>query len=189
MKPPLIALLALLPLLSGVSAPLAQERDPITPEDLLQLQRIAGLDVAPDGRSAVFAVRSIHGELDEGGRPEYRTHLHWIDLTRPDARPVALTHGERGGGGPVISPDGRSLAFVRASEDGESSGAQVWVLPLGTPGEARQVTRLEHGAGAPQWRPDSRALLVSSSIPLSEIAQQRSQAARACVASKRAQQL
>ncbi len=145
----------------------------ITATDLARIQQIVDVDVAADGSAAVFAVRSVHGDLDDADAElGYRTHLHWIDLTDPEAQPVALTSGERTASSPAISPDATTLAFVRAGEsdgDEDGGGTQVWLLPLDAPGEARQLTRLEHGAGAPVWRPDGRALLVSSALPESDI--------------------
>jgi dipeptidyl aminopeptidase/acylaminoacyl peptidase len=42
-------------------------------------------------------------------------------------------------------------------------------MPLRGPGEAQAITKLEHGAAAPIWRPDGKALLVTSAIPISKL--------------------
>jgi dipeptidyl aminopeptidase/acylaminoacyl peptidase len=42
-------------------------------------------------------------------------------------------------------------------------------LPLNGPGEAQVVTKLENGATAPVWRPDGKALLVTTPIPISKL--------------------
>jgi len=79
---------------------------------------------------------------------------------------VQITSGDRNDSALTISPDGSQLAFVRADT---KKRPQVWVMPLRTPGEPRMVTDLEHGAGSPHWRGDSKALLVSSAIPISKL--------------------
>lgn len=146
--------------------PAAQQRT-ITVGDLARISQVVAVDVTEDGSACVYAVREMTGDPTErGGDSGYRTHLYWVSLEEPGATPIALTHGERGGTGPALSPDGKTLAFSRRGEEG---GAQVWLLPLDRPGEARQLTTLEHGAFSPIWRPDGEALLVTSSIPESAL--------------------
>lgn len=146
----------------------------ITATDLLKIRRVTEVAMAPDGSFAVYGVQSVHTDAAKKDDPaySYRTHLYRIDLTRANAEPVQLTFGERADGSIAISPDGRKLAFVRGAEEvieGKGKPPQVWLLALDGPGEAAQLTRLENGASQPVWRPDSRALLVTSATPFSKI--------------------
>ena len=56
---------------------------------------------------------------------------------------------------PVVSPDGRLLAFI-ANADGGAYG-QVWVRPINAL-EARMIPGTENAIGALFWSPDSRSL-------------------------------
>lgn len=148
----------------------------ITAADLLRIRQVTQVDVATNGSFAVYGVRSMFSE--ELGNTEtkygYRTHLWRVDLNDPEAKPVQLTFGDRNDEPQGLSSDGKFLAFLRTEND-QSSGArtkpkpQIFLLKMDEPGEAQAVTRLEHGAGGAVWRPDGKALLVSSAIPLSEI--------------------
>ena len=151
---------------SIVAAGLAQA-EPITTTDVLQLKTISSVDIAPDSSFAVFGLRSIV-KKDKGDGYTYSNHLWRISLTQKNAQPVALTSGKRGGRSPEISPDGTMLAFVRTGE-GDKPKSQVWIMSLDGPGEARQLTTLEHGASSPHWFPDGKSLLVSSSIPFDKL--------------------
>ncbi len=166
--------------------------EPIVTTDLLKIRTVTAVDVSADGSRAVYAVRSIAakepekgpGPPGDGDRPprteyEYRSHLFLIDLHDPEALPRPLTFGARRDDQPRISPDGRRVAFVRAEDTpgrgrregpgaDEKGGPQVWVMQLDG-GEARQVTRLEHGAAAPEWSPDGRTLLVRSPMRIDEL--------------------
>jgi len=152
---------------AGVFASGAIAQQPITAADLLKIRTVSAIDLADDASRAVYSVRSIEAG-DEPGDYDYRSHLWLLDVASGEQ--TRLTFGERSDSQPTISPDGRMVAFTRRgeNEDGEERG-QVWVLPLDAPGEARQVTTLEHGASSPRWRPDGGALLVSSSIPMRDI--------------------
>lgn len=154
-------------LAAGALCTPAAAQQPITTSDLLRIRTVGSIDLADDASRAVYTVRSVApGEKE--GEHEYRSHLWTISLPGGEAR--QLTFGERSDGSPTISPDGRTLAFVRAAEtDSGERRAQVWLMPLGAPGEARQLTTLEHGAFSPRWRPDGGAILVSSSIPMRDI--------------------
>jgi dipeptidyl aminopeptidase/acylaminoacyl peptidase len=148
-------------------------KQPIVTTDLLKIRNVTDVKVAPDGSFAVYAVQSIHTEpaADPKAEPaySYRTNLFYIDLNDASAKPVQLTSGDRNDGGLALSPDGRTLAFTRAETSGRERHSQVWTLPIHGPGEALAITHLEDGATQPVWRPDGKALLVSSSIPLSKI--------------------
>jgi dipeptidyl aminopeptidase/acylaminoacyl peptidase len=159
----LLASLCVLPALPAA-------KQPITETDLLKIQRVTEVRVTPDGALAVFGVRSIHTEPaaapNEDPVYSYRVNLWMCDLRDPAARPVQLTYGAQNDSDLEISPDGRQLTFLRADSQ---KHPQVWILPLNHPGEPRMVTTLENGADSARWRPDGKALLVTSSIPLSKL--------------------
>lgn len=160
--------------LSGLVLYANSAKLPITATDLLKIRQVVDVTMSHDGAVAVYAVRSIHTEASTDPKAEpaysYRTHLWRIELTDPNSRPVQLTFGDRSDSSPAISPDGTRLAFVRTGPANKDRPApQVWVLPLTLGGEAQAVTSLDNGATRPVWRPDSKALLVTSAIPLSKI--------------------
>lgn len=142
----------------------------ITETDLLKIQRVTEVRVTPDGVLAVYGVRFIHTEPAAEPKDDptysYRVNLWMIDLQDPAARPAELTFGDQIDSDLQISPDGRELAFVRPDS---KKHPQIWILPLNHPGEARMITALEYGAEHPRWRKDGKALLVLSSIPISQL--------------------
>ena len=146
--------------------------EPILPSDLLRIQQVTEVEISPDSSFAVYGVQSIHTEPAKNGGDatyRYRTNLWMIDLNGANAKPVQLTFGDRKDADFEISPDGSQLAFVRVDTTESKPHPQVWLLPLRSAGEAREVTHLEHGATTPRWWPDGKALLVTSSIPISKL--------------------
>ena len=77
-------------------------------------------------------------------------------LTKPLAPALADTS-------PAVSPDGRSMAFLRRMSWG---AGELQVLPLGTgvtaAGEPRRLTPIELRADYPAWMPDGREIVFSS---------------------------
>ena len=67
-------------------------------------------------------------------------------------------------GNPAISPDGRTLAFVRVVAEGST---QVWVLPLsanyGPAGEVRRLDLPQQFLTSPAWTADGREIVYSAS--------------------------
>ena len=151
----------------------AAGKQPITGSDVLKIRNIASVAVASDGSFAVYGVQSIQSDppADAKGEPayKYRTNLWRIDLTSATARSEQLTFGDRSDSAPAISPDNRTLAFVRLDSSAAKPRPQIWLLPLRGPGEAQAVTKLEYGAAVPVWRPDGKALLVTTAIPISKL--------------------
>jgi dipeptidyl aminopeptidase/acylaminoacyl peptidase len=165
---------ALLLILFIATAPAAgDERKPIVTSDLLRIRSVSSIDAAQSGSMAVFAVRSIVERLENEGasgkRYHYQSHLYLLDLTDRRAQPRQITFGNRSDRSPVISPNGRHIAFVRSDEETDDpTRSQIWIIPTDG-GEARQVTKSEHGASSPQFSPDGRLLLFQSLLPMSEI--------------------
>ncbi len=75
--------------------------------------------------------------------------------------PRRLTAGARDTA-PRWAPDGKRIAFVRASErDGRTQPGQLYLLSM-EGGEARALTELTAGAGNPAWSPDGTRLAFTS---------------------------
>src|SRR5258708_837433 len=150
-----------LPVLAMLAS--AAGKQPITGADVLKIRNVTSVAVASDGSFAVYGVQIIHSEppADAKGEPayKYRTHLWRIDLNNPNAKPEPLTFGDRSDSSPAISPDNRTLAFVRVDAAGTRPRPQAWLLPLNGPGEAQAVTKQENGAPAPVWPPAGKTLL------------------------------
>lgn len=147
-------------LLAGSSTLLPAAVSPIVTSDVLRLETAAEIDVATDGRRAVYVVTSIVEKEVDSSTYRYDRHLWLAELEPGAAPPRPLTFGERSDGSPTFSPDGTRIAFVRA--EGEIS--QIWILPL-TGGEAYPLTTTRHGADSPVWSPDGSRLLYRSDLP------------------------
>jgi dipeptidyl aminopeptidase/acylaminoacyl peptidase len=142
---------------------LAQENlRPFVASDLMNIATTANIAVSPDGRQAVMVV-SRKATKNNNTEYYYTQHLYLLDLTAEKA-PVQLTFGDRNDSQPEWSPDGKKIAFIRASSD----AAQVWILPM-TGGEAYPLTRVKYGASAPRWSPDGKSILLTSAIPFHAI--------------------
>lgn len=146
------------------------------PHDLDLLTVPGAPAVVPGGASAVVALTTPDTTADA-----YRGEL-WLvplDAAADDGPTVGVTVGSAAGAGaqgavarrlthghrdssPVVSPDGRRVAFCRAPAAG--GPAQVHVLPLDG-GEAVRVTDLPLGAAQPTWSPDGTRIALVARVP------------------------
>ncbi|SFB52552.1 Dipeptidyl aminopeptidase/acylaminoacyl peptidase [Amycolatopsis marina] len=111
---------------------------------------------------------TLRGDLLVAGlsRPDladnsYRSSLRRIGLGGGD---LPWTRGTRDSA-PVLSPDGRWIAFLRAGTgDGPAGSAQLHLMPTDG-GEAVRLTSLPLGAGAPVWDPASARIAFVARVP------------------------
>jgi dipeptidyl aminopeptidase/acylaminoacyl peptidase len=111
----------------------------MTPADIRSIAVVEELDLASDGDAAVVVRRTIQGD-------RYLGHLLVIPLDerRPVARPRILTSGTVRDTRPRISPDGRTVAFVRTDPVDEDVPATLYLVPI-TGGTPRLVRSGAHG--------------------------------------------
>lgn len=115
---------------------------------------------------------TVSGDPRQGGaafvavsRPDLEADAYRTSVERVTADgAVRWTAGDRDSS-PVLSPDGRSLAFLRSVDDEHGAAhPQLAVAPVDG-GEARVVTALPLGAGSPVWSPDSTRVAVTARFP------------------------
>lgn len=170
-------------LLAAVSlfvATLAHSTEPpttpalITATDLFKVKQVETPALSPDGHWVVYVVRSIEpkpgtpadASAKSGAREEweYRSQL-WLAAVDGKTPPRQLTFSAVANSGPVWSPQGDRIAFVRTIE---KEKPQIYLLPLAG-GEAIALTKLDSGAADPHWSPDGSRILFESSLSFAQV--------------------
>ena len=127
-----------------------------TPELMMQVRQIGGVDVSPDGKRVVYTARKA---LMEGEKSEYLTHLH---LANADgSMPLQLTQGEHACDSPQWSPDGESIAFLSK----RLGKRNIWIIRVQA-GEARVLTAVKDSVGSFKWSPDGQSIAFTALDPL-----------------------
>ncbi len=136
----------------------------MTPAIIRRQVVLEELDVAPSGRFAVVARRSV----DRADR--YVSHLWFVALVRGLGRTRPLTSGTFHDSRPRISPDGRRIAFRRRQADQKDGSETLDILELalgGThsaPGASEPWTLAAptHGIGALAWAPTGERIAFTT---------------------------
>ncbi|MCB9678316.1 MAG: S9 family peptidase [Alphaproteobacteria bacterium] len=138
-----------------------------TAADLSALQFADAPQLSPDGRWVLFGSGgwSFDPEAKPGGDTEGGwTHTRQLYLVASGGGPLRqLTWGEEAPSQAVWSPDGGTVAFVRASDDDD----RVHLLPVGG-GEARTLDVDDLSPYSLAYSPDGRALRFLSAPSKSE---------------------
>ncbi|WP_166206147.1 alpha/beta hydrolase family protein [Cognatiluteimonas telluris] len=148
------ALLPLALLLAWSSAAVAARG--FQARDLETMDRYSAPTLSSDGTHLVFAKRVVDYDANKSS-----TSLWVQDLSKPDAKPVALTPKGWNVNSPAFSPDGRTVYFLSA----KSGSSQLYAMPVagGTP---KQVTALPVDVDAFLLSPDgARAALAAGTFP------------------------
>ena len=112
--------------------------------------------MSPDGSQVVFVRVTVNEDKDR-----YETSL-FVVPSNGSAEPRPFTSGPFDAS-PRWSPDGKTLAFVRAVEkDGKPEPSQIYLMTANG-GEARALTDVAKGAGSPRWSPDGKTIAFTTS--------------------------
>ncbi len=132
------------------------KKQPITVEDLWQIERLGSPSLAPDGAQAVASVTRY--SMDDNKSAS----TLWLFSTLGGA-PRQLTQCGDKDGAPRWSPRGDLVAFTakREQEGSKDSEPQLYLIaPDG--GEARRAAEVATGVEAFRWCPDGRRLVFVS---------------------------
>jgi dipeptidyl aminopeptidase/acylaminoacyl peptidase len=144
-------LTAVLVLMSTVAA---QERRPMSIDDLITAIRVSDVQTSPDGRTIAF-VRTTT-DLSSGRR----NGDIYIVPADGSAAARGLVAGPQAESSPRFSPDGQTLAFISSRE----AAPQVYVVPSAG-GDAKRVTNVSTGVQPPLvFSPDGRRIAFVSDV-------------------------
>ncbi|MDP2957497.1 MAG: S9 family peptidase [Longimicrobiales bacterium] len=157
LDPTLAALLFAAAVHAASPALAAQERRPLTVDDMFSVQRVGSPRVSPDGAWVAYTVSATSLEEERS-----TTRVWMVPLSGGDA--VPLTAAGASASSPGWSPDGRLLTFLASRGPGRS---QVWALDR-RGGEAFALTDVKQGVNGYAWSPDGTRLLLTIRDPEEE---------------------
>lgn len=129
-------------------------------DDVLNLKRVGGPAISPDGRQVAFTIRETNWDDNA-----FETEI-WL-ANADGGAPRQMTQAAKSSVDPAWSPDGRWLAFI-SDRDGKR---QIYRLALAG-GEAERLTSGED-VRAFQWSPDGTRIAFTMMDPVSEAKKER----------------
>ena len=141
-------------LLLATAPAAAQDKRPMTVNDLYALKRVAAPQISPDGKHVAYQVAVVNLEANKS------TTAVWVAATDGKTPPKQLTDpkGKRDAA-PRWSPDGKWILF----ESSRSGSSQLWTVPAAG-GEPKQLTEISTGAATGVWSPDGTHVAFVSAV-------------------------
>jgi dipeptidyl aminopeptidase/acylaminoacyl peptidase len=146
------SLASLLALMLVPIASASTQKRAFTIEDLYRIKSISDIHISPDGKSMLYSLAT-----SDLGRAKRHSHIWMMNIDGSGAH--QMTQGDKSEASPVISHDGRSIAFI-SDRDGDSN---LFVIPVNG-GEARKVTSISTGVSDPVWSPDGKSIAFSTDV-------------------------
>ena len=128
--------------------------------DMTKIQQVANVSISPDGKRAIYALKTNEPNESDKLDFDYRTHLWITDFQT--VKPI--TRGSESVNSASWSADSKQITFARNVK----KTSQIFIMPLDG-GEAFQLTDLKYGVSNPQWSPDGSKILFTVNITLSEL--------------------
>lgn len=135
-------------------------KEKILVTDMTKIKQVANVSIAPDGKKAIYALRTNESSETDKLDFDYRTHLWLTDFQTVKQ----ITRGTESVGAATWSANSKQIAFSR-NVKGKS---QIFLMPLDG-GEALQLTDFKYGASNPQWSPDGTKILFSVNVTFSDL--------------------
>jgi dipeptidyl aminopeptidase/acylaminoacyl peptidase len=137
----------------------AQNKHPLTFEDMMKLKRIGDFTVSPDSKWVTFTAVDV--SLEANTR---KPHLWIVPVAGGESRRLTPENGP-GEDRLRFSPDGKQVLFTTA-RDGNS---QIWVQGFDTVqgvllGPPRKVTNISTEADGGLWSPNGKSILFVSGV-------------------------
>ena len=108
----------------AATAPAQEPTLPFSVQDMVRMERISDVAVAPDGKRIAYTQRTTDMEANKG-----RTSVWMLDTGKRGATPLRLTDGGPNSNSPEWSKDGKFIYFL----SNRSGTMQVWrISSVGT---------------------------------------------------------
>ena len=137
------------------AAPLAaqpKQADAWSPTQMMQMKRISGVQVSPDGKRVVYAVK--HAVMEDG-KSEYLSHIYLVNADGTGT--IQLTDGDKSCDDPQWSPDGKQIAFLSR----KLRKRNVWVMT--SDGKAAvMITDMPTDVTSLKWSPNSQQIAFTA---------------------------
>lgn len=135
--------------------------EPLSPEDLLSLKQVTGVQISPDGQWIAYTVE-VPRRADEKPGEAYSV-LYLVSVKTGEVK--ALLTGAVDAKSIAWKPDGSAIAFLAEGEE-KGTQKQVWLIPAGG-GKAQQITRSETSVTDFRWHPSGKKIAYLATTPKS----------------------
>jgi Tol biopolymer transport system component len=139
----------------------SQEKKPMTFLDTINLKRVSGPSLSPDGKQILFTI--TNADWEKNG-----TVSHIWRLNTDGEGLVQMTNGKDGESGGTWSPDGKMVSFITKRNDER----QIFFLN-NRGGEAIEFSAHKGGVLSHTWSPCGKKIYFTARDPLSEEEEQK----------------